>query len=253
VFVARTGRAQRAAVMVREARVAPQEKPMKVRCQRLFPGRILLAHLVERESLLGLGVTEWVLEFQAGAPVQVEPPSASGCEVVEATPEEWAALRAAGFDLPQAAAEIVADAAQDDPYNQGCELLAAGQLPEAIEAFTQAIEADARDAQAYYNRGYAHSLALKRLTWAQIRFPDGRIIAAGYDPRLASLIDQAVDDYTRALECDPRLTKALGMRAEMYFLKGLRDPAIADLQLAAAHGDKAALGILKERFGDASS
>jgi hypothetical protein len=43
-----------------------------------------------------------VLELDAGAPVQLEPPSALGTVVVEATPQEWACLEEAGYDLPPA-------------------------------------------------------------------------------------------------------------------------------------------------------
>jgi len=39
-----------------------------------------------------------VLEINVdGAPVQIEPPTT--VEVVEATPQEWASLREAGYDL----------------------------------------------------------------------------------------------------------------------------------------------------------
>jgi hypothetical protein len=75
---------------------------MKVRCNLLLPGQTLPARLVLAPSMVSRNATRIVLEIDAGAPVQLEPPTALGTEVVEASPEEWAQLRAAGFDLPQA-------------------------------------------------------------------------------------------------------------------------------------------------------
>ena len=76
---------------------------MKVRCNLLLPGRTLPARLVESPSMVSRTATRTVLEIDAdGAPVQLEPPTALGTEVVEASPEEWARLRDAGFDLPRA-------------------------------------------------------------------------------------------------------------------------------------------------------
>jgi hypothetical protein len=71
---------------------------MKVRCP-LLPGEVFEAVLVEAPSFVSRTETRTVLELVAGAPVQLEPPDASGTEVVEASPEEWASLRAAGFEL----------------------------------------------------------------------------------------------------------------------------------------------------------
>jgi hypothetical protein len=78
---------------------------MKVRCLsepfgRLYGGRVFAARLAEDEVrqrvLPSLG--RQVLEIDAdGAPVQLTPPFA--VEVVEATPEEWASLREAGYEL----------------------------------------------------------------------------------------------------------------------------------------------------------
>jgi hypothetical protein len=78
---------------------------MKVRClsepfHRLYGDRVFDARLAEDEVykrvLPALG--RQVLEIDAdGAPVQFAPPFS--VEVVEATPEEWASLREAGYDL----------------------------------------------------------------------------------------------------------------------------------------------------------
>jgi len=73
---------------------------MRVKCM-LFPGEVLQAKLVQAPSQATRG-TEARLELVGPAPMQLDPPSAMGTEVVEATAEEWAALRAAGYQLPQA-------------------------------------------------------------------------------------------------------------------------------------------------------
>jgi hypothetical protein len=75
---------------------------MKVRCERLLPGQVVPARMAKAPSLLSRSEERDVLELDAGAPVQLDPPTALGTVVVEATPQEWAALRAAGYDLPQA-------------------------------------------------------------------------------------------------------------------------------------------------------
>jgi hypothetical protein len=78
---------------------------MKVRClsepfRRLYSGRAFPARLAEDEVrkrvLPSLGRV--VLEIDAdGAPVQLQPPFA--VEVVEASAEEWASLREAGYEV----------------------------------------------------------------------------------------------------------------------------------------------------------
>ena len=57
---------------------------MKVRCNLLLPGQILPARLVEAPSMVSRNATRTVLEIDAGAPVQLEPPTALGTEVVDA-------------------------------------------------------------------------------------------------------------------------------------------------------------------------
>ena len=41
-----------------------------------------------------------VLALATNPPIQLEPPTASGAEMVDASPEEWRALRQHGFNLP---------------------------------------------------------------------------------------------------------------------------------------------------------
>jgi hypothetical protein len=78
---------------------------MKVRClgepyHRLYGGRVFHARLAVDEvyrRVLPM-MDRQVLEIDIdGAPVQLAPPFS--VEVVEATPEEWASLREAGYEL----------------------------------------------------------------------------------------------------------------------------------------------------------
>ena len=63
----------------------------------LYPGRVFHARLAERVANFGIPSLQALEIDHDGAPVQVEPPFA--VEFVEATPEEWAALREAGYVL----------------------------------------------------------------------------------------------------------------------------------------------------------
>lgn len=75
---------------------------MRVRCKPIFGDEVYPANLVEAPSLVSRSATRTVLEVDAAAPVQLEPPDAFGAEVVEATATEWEQLRDAGFALKQA-------------------------------------------------------------------------------------------------------------------------------------------------------
>jgi hypothetical protein len=78
---------------------------MKVRClsepfRQIYGDRVLHARLAEDEVYKRVlpEMGRRVLEINAdGAPVQLAPPFS--VEVVEATPEEWAGLREAGYEL----------------------------------------------------------------------------------------------------------------------------------------------------------
>lgn len=63
---------------------------------------VFTATLVERPSMMSRTRDDVVLEIDAGVPMQVDPPSGLGTEVVEASPEEWARLDEAGYTLAKA-------------------------------------------------------------------------------------------------------------------------------------------------------
>ncbi|MGE0397014.1 MAG: hypothetical protein AB7T06_09870 [Kofleriaceae bacterium] len=76
---------------------------MKVRSNAFFPDEIVDAVLVGSPDQTSRTETKMRLELRRGAtPVQLPPPDAFGTIVVNATPEEWASLRAAGYLLQQA-------------------------------------------------------------------------------------------------------------------------------------------------------
>ncbi len=76
---------------------------MKVRCQTFFPGQIVEATLVGDLDQVSRDGALLRLEVRSGeTPVQLPPPNALGTEIVEATPQEWAALADAGYELKQA-------------------------------------------------------------------------------------------------------------------------------------------------------
>jgi hypothetical protein len=70
---------------------------MRVRVDELFPGEVFPARLAEPVNPLLQMLGRLVLALDVrGVEVQVEPPG-TGVELVEATAEERASLRAAGF------------------------------------------------------------------------------------------------------------------------------------------------------------
>jgi hypothetical protein len=75
---------------------------MKVRWEQMFPGQTFEAFLSSTPSQISRDEEQVVLEIAAPAPLLLEPGNLRGVEIVEATPEEIAALKAAGFDFPGA-------------------------------------------------------------------------------------------------------------------------------------------------------
>ena len=79
---------------------------MKIRCNAFFPGEIVEAVLTNAADPTSRGGTTLRLEIVGGAPMQLQPPTAFGAEVIEATTEEWAALASAGYQLKQASSSV---------------------------------------------------------------------------------------------------------------------------------------------------
>jgi formylglycine-generating enzyme required for sulfatase activity len=124
--------------------------------------------------------------------------------------------------------------------NQGNALFGAGKYPEAISAYSTAINMDERDASAYRNRGAA---------WNKLREYDKAIAdfdrAVQLDPNCISAYinrglcwkckgecDRAIEDFSQAMRLDPNLAVAYSCRALAWKCKGEYDKAFADFDQA---------------------
>jgi tetratricopeptide (TPR) repeat protein len=96
------------------------------------------------------------------------------------------------------------DADADDPQNQG--VVRSDDSDQAIAKWTQAIQANPQDKQAYFMRAYAYMQE--------------------------NDTDPALSDLTRAIQIDPEFELAYFRRAFVYMLKDEEDPALADLSQA---------------------
>jgi Flp pilus assembly protein TadD len=112
--------------------------------------------------------------------------------------------------------------------------------PMDIRDYTKAIEANPKDAKAYFIRGKAHSergqcdQAIADFTKAiEINPGDAQTyINRGYTYIDKKQYDRAISDYTKALEINPRDAKTCINRGLAYGLKGQHDQAIADFTRA---------------------
>jgi tetratricopeptide (TPR) repeat protein len=86
--------------------------------------------------------------------------------------------------------------------NQGVDHMQRGEYDSAISLFTQALEVNPGNAEAYHNRGHAYS-------WKGEH-------------------DKAIADYSAAIERDPRLQAAYRYRGFLYEQKGEYEKALAD-------------------------
>jgi tetratricopeptide (TPR) repeat protein len=180
-----------------------------------------------------------------GVAVQLEPPG--NIEIVDATPEQRATLKDAGYELhgsPSAAELALADA----DYDRGCALMAEGKCDEAILAFNQAFAQNPADVQAIFNRGYARAIKLRSMASMTIVSEGVRTVSLGAGAE--RLVDLAIEDFTLAISYNQSMSKAYGMRAEMYWMRGQVDLARADWMYASRLGDETAVRLLRERFGE---
>lgn len=90
---------------------------------------------------------------------------------------------------------------------QGVQEASQGDYPAAIAAYTQALNTDPANADAYYNRGVAHYYLGK--------------------PQLA------LEDFTQAIQLDPRYPEAYGNRGELRLQAGDWQGAHQDFRQAA--------------------
>jgi tetratricopeptide (TPR) repeat protein len=112
--------------------------------------------------------------------------------------------------------------------NQAVERLSKGDLNGALSTFNQAIQTDARLAEAYLGRGIAYSGLRKR--------------------------QAAIQNYNQAIKLDPGFAAAYLNRADEYATIGRREQAIADFskaaQLFSQRGDQANARLAQSRIED---
>jgi tetratricopeptide (TPR) repeat protein len=98
-------------------------------------------------------------------------------------------------------------------FRRGVEYQEQGQLGEAIQEFTHAIEVESEFIYAYLFRGMTY-------------------IALGEPDRSIADLDRALPDLDRAIEHDPRLAEAYFIRGLAHFFKFDYDKAITDFDRA---------------------
>ncbi len=115
------------------------------------------------------------------------------------------------------------------------------------------VQTELNDAKAYFNGGNAYLVkgqydqAISDYTKALEINP--RYALAYYNRGIAyknkAQYDQAISDYTKALEINPRLAQAYNNRGVAYFFKGQYDKAWEDVYKAQDLGQKIHPGFLK--------
>ncbi len=136
---------------------------------------------------------------------------------------------------------------------RGDSLSEEGQYVEAIDHFSAAIELEPDYAEAYFLRGRAHYDYASRVI----------VEATGQGTENIPLLpeeavqhlEQAVADYTRAIELDPRYAKAYNNRGNTYAALGEKERALDDYDVALELEPDLTLayfnrGLLHYRIGD---
>jgi len=228
--------------------------------QTALPDRPPLQGTVPGKTRLAVGPVDLqtVLFHQAGLPKKTTPAliPQSGLPIPPPLPTP--------LDLPTPTPAMTAR----DYFDRGQNYAEQGLHDQAIADYTKAIELDPRFALAYNNRGWAyhekglHDQAIADYTKAielDPRFALAYIYRGGLSRKASStrpspttprpsnsipgmsgptttgliygskgLHDQAIADYTKAIELDPRHAWAYRNRGVAYERKGLYDQAIAD-------------------------
>ena len=152
----------------------------------------------------------------------------------------------------------------DRACQQGNSLLMLGQIDDAIEAYSYAIELHPRDAVAYNNRGvcYLSKGELVRATndfSKTIRLEQDR--PEPYNNRGIAYesdgdIDRAIQDYTKAIELQSGRVEPYKNRGAAYYIKSNYDCAIEDFNMAirlkpedaAAYYNRGIVYVAKDKF-----
>jgi tetratricopeptide (TPR) repeat protein len=153
-----------------------------------------------------------------------------------------------GANIP---AQPVSTAMVDrNEVEKGRELLKQGQYEAAVDHFTRALdearrhdllaEANAREAQVYFDRGLAYlkmgfpDTALEDFNAAIDRFPE---YAEAFQERARAFVElgdvyKSLRDSTQAIRLKPRSAEAYRLRGDVYMRRAQYDRAVADLQQA---------------------
>jgi len=125
-------------------------------------------------------------------------------------------------------------------YKSGLDLGEQGKFPEAIAAFTKAIQKNLTFAKAYNNRGVVYT-KLGDFTHAVFDFVEAIEIDPTYEEAYCNLglvyakqgkYPRAVFDFTKAIEVNPHYAKAYVNRAVAYFEEKDYAKAWADVHRA---------------------
>ncbi len=123
----------------------------------------------------------------------------------------------------------------------------------AIDHFSAAIDLEPDNAQAYFLRGRTHyDYACRVLREATGQGPQN---VAVLPEEAAEHMEQAVEDYTRALELDPQYTRAYNNRGNARASLGEEEKALQDYDTALEMDPELSLayfnrGLLHYRVGD---
>jgi tetratricopeptide (TPR) repeat protein len=138
-------------------------------------------------------------------------------------------------------------------FNEGQRAYAGGSYAEAIDLFTQALQVDPGDLNAYLQRGFCHSLsgqydlAIADFTSVIDRKKDHiwAYISRGSAYKKAGKLDLALKDFDAVLQMDPRNEEAFNNRGWTYKALGNTQAACADWQASKKMGNDEAKVILR--------
>lgn len=125
-------------------------------------------------------------------------------------------------------------------FQRGNVLMMLGQIERAIKAYSQAIELNPQDADAYNNRGVAYesnsdfNLAIQDFNMAKRLRPDYAIVYynSGIVYGKKGMLDIAIQNYGTAIKLQPDYAEAYNNRANVYSRQRKFDQAMADYKTA---------------------
>ena len=125
-------------------------------------------------------------------------------------------------------------------FQRGNVLMMLGQIETAIKAYSQALELNPRDVDAYNNRGAAYesngdfNLAIQDFNMAKRLKPDYAIVYynCGVVYGKKGMLDIAIQNYSTAIKLNPDYAEAYSNRANVYSRQRKFDQAMADYKVA---------------------